>query len=71
MDPRTASTFFGELEQQNGGMIPFVSPSGPPSSTGRLRSRPAIGPENVAKYVTAIAPEMGGSKQALPPSRRR
>jgi ABC-type branched-subunit amino acid transport system substrate-binding protein len=59
LDPRTAATFFSEFLQQNGSMIPFVATQRTVQYDWAPAVAPAIGPQNVAKYVEAIAPDFG------------
>ena len=65
MDARTAATLLSEVQQQNGTLIPFIG--GPQTVQGDWTSAvvPAVGADNVAKYISAVAPNLSGAKLAF------
>ncbi len=60
MDPQTAATFLSELQQQNGKLLPFVVTQAATQPGWLPAVTQAVGPANVAKYITAVAPDMTG-----------
>jgi len=64
MDARTASTFLGQLQQQAGKLVPFVVTQRATQPDWAPAVAPAIGPKNLQKYVTAVAPDQPSSGTA-------
>jgi ABC-type branched-subunit amino acid transport system substrate-binding protein len=58
MDARTAATFLSELQQQHGGVIPFVVTQRATQPDWAPAVLPAIGAANMSKGVTAVAPAL-------------
>ena len=65
MDARTASTFLGQLQQQNGKLIPFVVTQRATQPDWAPAVSSAIGASNLQKYVTAVAPDQPNSGTAV------
>ena len=61
LDPRTATTFLSELQQQNGKLIPFIG--GQQSVQGEWTDAvvPAVGAANVHKYISAVSPDLSAN----------
>jgi branched-chain amino acid transport system substrate-binding protein len=64
MDARTSATFLSELLQQDSKLIPFIVTQRALQSDWAPAVAPAVGAANLAKSVTAIAPDLNLSGAA-------
>jgi branched-chain amino acid transport system substrate-binding protein len=58
LDARTAATFLTQLQQQNGSLIPFVAAQRALQGDWADAVVPAVGGDQVRKYVTVVSPNL-------------